>query len=401
MLRMTDFKLSGKRVLIREDFNVPMQDGQISDDSRIRAALPTIKKALDARARVILVSHLGRPKEGEFDPALSLSPVAKRLSELLGQEVPLIGNWIDGVTVDEGQAVLCENVRFLAGEKKDDDDLARKLGALCQVYINDAFATAHRTEASTHGVAKYARCAGAGLLLTAEVDALRQALLQPARPLIAVVGGAKVSTKLQILEALAKKVDRLIVGGGIANTFLAAAGKPIGKSLHEPDLIETARRLMQAAAQRGSEIPLPSDVVCAKTFSADAAASVKTVDTVEADDLILDVGPDTARRYASLLQAAGTIVWNGPLGVFEYDAFAQGSKTLAEAIAGSKAFSIAGGGETVAAIAKFGVTDRISYISTAGGAFLEYLEGRTLPAIAILEERARAQPSTVHPCEGY
>jgi phosphoglycerate kinase len=303
--------------------------------------------------------------------------------------------------VDEGRAVLCENVRFLPGEKKDDDDLARKLGALCQLYINDAFATAHRAEASTHGVAKYAPCAGAGLLLTAEVEALRQALLQPARPLMAVVGGAKVSTKLSILEALARKVDRLIVGGGIANTFLAAAGKPIGKSLFEKGLVETASRLMQAATERGSSVPLPTDVVCAKALSAEAPATVKSVDAVEADDLILDVGPETSQHYTALLQTAGTIVWNGPLGVFEHEQFAQGTKALAEAIANSKAFSIAGGGETVAAIAKFGVTDRISYISTAGGAFLEYLEGRTLPAIAILEERARAQPTTVHPCEGY
>ena len=400
--RMADLELRGKRVFIRADLNVPQDDaGAITDDTRIRASVPGIRLALDKGAAVMVTSHLGRPKEGELRPGDSLAPVAQRLGELLGRIVLLRRDWVDGVQVNPGEVVLLENCRVNIGEKKDDEALARKIAALCDVYVNDAFGTAHRAEATTHGAAKFAKVACAGPLMASELDALGKALANPARPLVAIVAGSKVSTKLTVLAELAKKVDRLIVGGGIANTFLAAAGKPIGKSLHEPDLIETARRLMQAAAQRGSEIPLPSDVVCAKTFSADAAASVKTVDTVEADDLILDVGPDTARRYASLLQAAGTIVWNGPLGVFEYDAFAQGSKTLAEAIAGSKAFSIAGGGETVAAIAKFGVTDRISYISTAGGAFLEYLEGRTLPAIAILEERARAQPSTVHPCEGY
>jgi len=398
MLHMRDVKLAGKRVLIREDFNVPLREGRISDDARIRAALPTVRAALAARARVILVSHLGRPKPGERDPALSLAPVAAALSDHLGQTVTLIEDWSGGVDVGEGEAVLLENVRFEAGEKDDDEALARRLAGLCDMYVNDAFATAHRAEASTHGVAKYARQVCAGPLLAGEISALKQALAAPARPLLAIVGGAKVSTKLTVLDALMDKVDQLVVGGGIANTFLKAAGKPIGRSLYEEALVEEATRLL---ARPGVSIPLPRDVVCASEVSPAARASIKRVEEVEADDLIVDIGPQTVRELGALIAAAGTIVWNGPVGVFEIDQFGSGTWHLARAIATSKAYSLAGGGDTLAAIAKYGVADSISYISTGGGAFLEYIEGKTLPALAILEERSRAEPDQVHPSEGY
>jgi phosphoglycerate kinase len=401
MLTLNDIHLRGRRVLIREDLNVPMDGSRITDDTRIRAAVPTIRLAADAGARVMVVSHLGRPKEGQDDPALSLAPVADRLAELLGRPVRLARDWIGGVEVAEGEVVLCENVRFLPGEKKDNDDLARRMASLCDVYVNDAFATAHRAEASTHGIAKYAPQVAAGPLLEAEMAALRQVRDKPVRPLIAIVGGSKVSTKLEVLESLLDVVDQLIVGGGIANTFMKAAGLPIGKSLCEDDLLDTARRLMAKAAARGAAVPLPTDIVTAKAFAADAAATIKPAADVADDDLILDVGPETAQSYAERLRAAATICWNGPLGVFEFDQFGGGTRTLAEAIAGSQAYSVAGGGDTLAAIAKYGVGDRISYISTAGGAFLEYLEGKTLPAIAILDERARAMPNRMHPSEGY
>lgn len=389
MLTMSELDLAGKRVLIREDFNVPLKNGRISDDTRLRAGLPTLRQAVQAGARVIVMSHLGRPQEGAFDPAASLAPVAEALSALLGQPVRLASDWIDGVDCAPGEVVLAENVRFLVGEKKDDPELARKMAALCDVYVNDAFATAHRAQASTHGVARYAPIACAGPLMKAEVDALKQALHAPRRPLVAIVGGAKVSTKLDVLESLLAKVDRLIVGGGIANTFLKASGAAIGRSLCEDEMLDTARRIMAAAKARGAEVPIVTDVVCGKEFAETTPATVKPVAQIANDDMILDVGPDTARRFTEILQSAGTIVWNGPLGVFEFDAFAGGTRALAEAIATSDAFSIAGGGDTLAAIAKFGVADRISYISTAGGAFLEYLEGKTLPAIAALEDRAR------------
>jgi phosphoglycerate kinase len=389
MLHMTDVDLAGKRVLVRVDFNVPLQEGAIADDTRIRASLPGIRHALSKNARLLLVSHLGRPTEGQFDEKESLAPVARRLSELLGQEVPLKRDWLAGVEVVPGRAVLLENCRFNKGEKKDDEALAKKMAALCDVYVNDAFATAHRAEATTHGIARFAPVACAGPLLAAEVGALTKALQSPARPLVAIVGGAKVSTKLTILAALSQKVDQLIVGGGIANTFMLAAGMKIGKSLCEPDLVEEARRVISAVEAKGGRVPLPVDVVCAKEFSASAAATTKPVAEVADDDLILDVGPRTSAALASMLGQAGTIVWNGPLGVFEHDQFAGGTRALAQAIAGSKAFSLAGGGETVAALAKFGVTDKIGYVSTAGGAFLEFLEGKSLPAIEILEQRAR------------
>lgn len=401
MISMSDLSLAGKRVLIREDFNVPMEGARVADDTRLRAALPTLRKALAAGARVLVVSHLGRPKEGEEHASLSLAPVASRLSELMGREVRLVRGWIDGVEVQAGQVVLCENVRFLVGEKQDDDSLARKMAALCDVYINDAFATAHRAEASTHAIARYAKAVCAGPLLEAEVSALGRALRAPERPLVAVVGGAKVSTKLAVLENLAAIVDRLIVGGGILNTFLRAAGHGIGVSLHEPDLIEVAGRLLESARTRGAEIPLAEDVVCAKEVSPGATATVKALAEVEVDDLILDIGPKTAARYRGLIAGAKTIVWNGPLGVFEIDPFGEGTRALALAIADSSAYSIAGGGETLAAIAKYGIGDRISYCSTGGGAFLELLEGKRLPALAILEERARAHPDRIHPSEGY
>jgi phosphoglycerate kinase len=390
ILKMVDLDLKGKRVLIREDLNVPIADGKVSSDARIRAALPTVQHAIQAGARVMLVSHLGRPKEGEYDPSLSLAPVAERLTSLLGVKVPLVRDWIDGVDVAPGSVVLCENVRFLKGEKKDDEALSKKMAALCDIYVMDAFGTAHRAEASTHGVGKYAPVACAGPLLAGELEALGRALANPARPLVAIVAGSKVSTKLTVLESLTKVVDQLIVGGGIANTFIAADGHKVGKSLYEADLVAEAKRLTQAAKSRGGDIPLPTDVVVATAFDANAEADVRKVDAVGADEMILDIGPDTAARYAALLQQAGTIVWNGPVGVFEFDQFGEGTRVLAEAIAGSKAFSIAGGGDTLAALDKYGVADRISYVSTGGGAFLEFLEGKTLPAVAMLEERASA-----------
>ncbi|HYL19731.1 MAG TPA: phosphoglycerate kinase [Burkholderiales bacterium] len=384
---MTDLDLAGKRVLIREDLNVPLQDGAISDDTRIRASLPGIKHALSKGARVLLVSHLGRPTEGQFDEKESLAPVGKRLSELLDAEVPLVRNWLDGVSVDVGKAVLLENCRFNKGEKKDDDGLARKMAALCDIYVNDAFATAHRAEATTHGIAKYAPVACAGPLLAAELDALGKALQSPQRPLVAIVGGSKVSTKLTILAELAKKVDQLIVGGGITNTFMLASGMKIGKSLCEPDLVEEAKKVIAQIKAQGGNVPLPVDVVVAKEFSATAAATTKDVAQIADDDLILDIGPRSAAVLTGLLGKAATIVWNGPVGVFEYDQFAAGTRAIALAIAGSSAFSLAGGGETVAALGKFGVTDKIGYVSTAGGAFLEFLEGRKLPAVEVLEQR--------------
>src|SRR3954469_3298878 len=391
IVKMSELDLANKRVLIREDFNVPLQDGVISDDTRIRASLPGIKDALAKGARVLLVSHLGRPTEGQFDEKESLAPVARRLSELLGMEVPLQRDWLDGVTVAPGSVVLLENCRFNKGEKKNDEGLAKKIAALCDIYVNDAFATAHRAEASTHAIAKFAPVACAGPLLSAELEALGRALGNPRRPLIAIVGGSKVSTKLTILAELAKKVDQLIVGGGIANTFMAAAGMNIGKSLSEPDLIGEARKVVAELKSKGGDVPLPIDVVCAKELSASAQAITKNAADVAPDDLILDVGPKTAARFAELLQRAGTIVWNGPVGVFEYDQFAGGTRAIAHAVASSSAFSVAGGGETVAALGKFGITDRIGYVSTAGGAFLEFLEGKKLPAVAILKQRAASR----------
>lgn len=394
VLKMSDLDLAGKKVLMRVDFNVPISheqnDGHVTDDTRIRASLPAIREALEAGAKVMLVSHLGRPTEGKPDPKLSLAPVAKKLSELLGQEVPLAQNWLKGVELEAGQAVLCENVRFEQGEIEDDEELARRMAALCNVYINDAFGTAHRAQASTSGVAKYAPVAVAGPLMLAELNALSKALDDPNRPLLAIVGGSKVSGKLTLLDQMIHQVDQLIVGGGIANTFMKAAGLPIGGSLFEAGLVANAKELLQKAEQGGKVIPLPTDVVVAKTFKADAQATTKKVESIEDDDLILDVGPETAEHLAQMAREAGTIIWNGPLGVFEFDQFAAGTRTLAEAIASSDAFSIAGGGDTVAAIAKFNLTDRISYISTGGGAFLEFLQGETLPAIAMLEESARA-----------
>lgn len=387
--RMTDLDLKGKRVFIRVDFNVPQNDaGQVTDDTRIRAALGGIQHALDAGAAVMLTSHLGRPTEGEFKPDDSLQPVADRLSELLGRKVPVVANWVDGVDVKPGDVVLLENCRVNKGEKKNNDDLAKKMAALCDIYVNDAFGTAHRAEATTHGIAKYAKTACAGPLMAGELDALGRALGNPARPLIAIVAGSKVSTKLTILDSLADKVDQLIVGGGIANTFMAAAGMAIGKSLAELELVDEARKVMTKMKARGADVPLPADVVVAKAFSADAAAEQKAAQAVAADDLILDIGPQTAASYAKLIAAAGTIVWNGPVGVFEFDKFAAGTEAVAKAIASSQGYSIAGGGDTVAAISKFGITDQVSYISTGGGAFLEFLEGKKLPAVAILEERA-------------
>jgi phosphoglycerate kinase len=389
VLRMADQALAGKRVLIRADMNVPQDDaGAITDDTRIRASVGGIRLALDQGAAVMVTSHLGRPTEGQFSGADSLAPVARRLGELLGRDVPLRRDWVDGVPVKAGEVLMLENCRFNKGEKKNDDALARKYAALCDVYVNDAFGTAHRAEASTHGVAKFAPVACAGPLLAAEIDALTRALASPKRPLAAIVAGSKVSTKLTILRSLADKVDQLIPGGGIANTFLLAAGLPIGKSLAEGDLAPEAKEIMVMMQARGAAVPLPVDVVCGKAFAADTPATVKAVRDVDDDDMILDIGPETARRYAGLLAGAGTIVWNGPVGVFEFAAFENGTRSLAEAVAASKGFSIAGGGDTLAAIAKFGVTDRIGYISTGGGAFLEFLEGKKLPAIEVLESRA-------------
>jgi len=389
VLRMIDLALSGKRVLIREDLNVPVKDGRISSTQRLDAALPTIRRARDAGARVLVMSHLGRPKEGQWDAASSLQPVADWLAQALGAPVRLVREYLDGVEVAAGEVVLLENCRMNVGEEKDDEALARRYAALCDVFIMDAFGTAHRAQASTHGVVRFAKVACAGPLLTAELDALARALEHPRRPLLAIVAGSKVSTKLELLGSLVGKVDQLIVGGGIANTFLAALGHPVGKSLCEHDLLETARAIIADAKARGAEIPLPEDVVVAPAFSADAPATVKPVAAVGADDMILDIGPRTAARYAALIAAAGTVVWNGPVGVFEFEAFGKGTETVARAIAASQAFSIAGGGDTLAAVDKYGVAAGIEYISTGGGAFLEFLEGKTLPAVAALEARAR------------
>lgn len=388
VIRMTDLELSGKRVLIREDLNVPVAGGVVTSDARIVAALPTIRAALAANAAVMLVSHLGRPKEGQADAAFSLKPVADRLGELLDRSVPLLTDWIDGVDVGPGDVVLLENVRFLAGEKSCDAVLAKKMAALCDVFVMDAFGTAHRAQASTYGVAEHAPVACAGPLLGAELEALGKALTDPARPLVAVVGGSKVSTKLTVLDSLANLVDTMIVGGGIANTFIAAAGHEVGKSLFEADMVDTARML--AAGGKGrAEIPVPDDVVVGREFTVHAKPVTKSVTEVASDELILDIGPRTAGRFAEILAGAGTIIWNGPVGVFEFDAFGEGTRVVAEAIAASDAFSVAGGGDTLAAIDKFGVRDGISYISTGGGAFLEFVEGKKLPAVAILEQRAR------------
>lgn len=389
MLRMGDLDLAGKRVLIREDLNVPLADGVVSSDARIRAALPTIRAALDANAAVLLMSHLGRPVEGACDAEFSLQPVADRLTSLLGSEVILEREWIDGVNVAPGCIVLLENVRFLEGEKTNDETLARKMAALCDVFVMDAFGTAHRQQASTFGVAQFAPVACAGPLLSAELDALGKALKAPAHPVVAIVGGSKVSTKLTVLESLTGIVDYLIVGGGIANTFLAAAGHNVGKSLHEADMLDIARSLATNKSGQ-AEIPLPLDVVVAEEFSAEASATIKSVAAVDKDDLILDLGPKTVAKFAGILASAGTIIWNGPVGVFEFDQFGEGTRTIAAAIAASPAFSVAGGGDTLAAIDKYGVADEISYISTGGGAFLEFVEGKTLPAVAILEQRGRA-----------
>jgi len=387
VIQMSDLDLAGKRVLIREDLNVPIAAGAVSSDVRIRAALPTIRAAMDAGAALMLMSHLGRPTEGVADEEFSLAPVARCLSDLLGVEVALVRDWIDGVDVEPGQVVLLENVRFLAGEKASDDALAKKMARLCDVFVMDAFGTAHRAQASTYGVAKYAPVACAGPLLASELEALARALDNPARPMVAIVGGSKVSTKLTVLDALAGIVDQLIVGGGIANTFIAAAGHNVGKSLHEPDMLQTARALADNGADR-ADIPLPVDVVVADEFSADAAATVKAIDAVTDHELILDIGPLTAANFAKILATAGTIIWNGPVGVFEFDQFGAGTEAIARAIADSPAFSVAGGGDTLAAIDKYGVAEQISYISTGGGAFLEFVEGKQLPAVAILEERA-------------
>lgn len=395
ILRFSDLaaqgKARGQRVFIRADLNVPQDDaGRITEDTRIRASVPCIRMALDAGAAVMVTSHLGRPTEGQFKPEDSLAPVARRLGELLGREVPLKADWVDGVDVGPGELVMLENCRLNKGEKKNDPALAKKMAALTDIFVHDAFGTAHRAEASTYGIAEYAKIACAGPLLAAEIDAISKALAQPKRPLVAIVAGSKVSTKLTILQALAAKVDGLIVGGGIANTFLLAAGLPIGKSLAEPDLLGDAKAVIAAMKQRGAEVPIPVDVVVAKEFKADAPATVKAVADVAADDLILDIGPKTAAKLAAQLKAAGTIVWNGPVGVFEFDAFAKGTETIARAIAESPAFSIAGGGDTLAAIAKYGIDKDVGYISTGGGAFLEVLEGKTLPAFEILEKRAAA-----------
>ena len=382
-------KVQGQRVFIRADLNVPQDDqGHITEDTRIRASLPCIREALTAGAAVMVTSHLGRPTEGTLRPEDSLQPVAQRLSELLGQPVSLVRDWVQGVQVAPGQVVLLENCRVNPGEKKNQEALSRQMASLCDIYVNDAFGTAHRAEATTYGIAQFAPIACAGPLLAAEIDAITRALAAPRRPLAAIVAGSKVSTKLTILESLASKVDQLIVGGGIANTFLLAAGMPIGKSLAEPDLVDQARAVIQAMKARGAEVPIPTDVVVAKTFAADAPATIKAAKDVAEDDLILDIGPETAQRLATQLRAAGTIVWNGPVGVFEFDAFAKGTEVVARAIAESDGFSIAGGGDTLAAIARFGIESKIGYISTGGGAFLEVLEGKTLPALEILTKRA-------------
>ncbi len=386
--KMLDLDLAGKRLLIREDLNVPIKEGVVTSDARIRAALPTIQAALAAKAHVLVMSHLGRPEEGKFAAEFSLAPVAERLTQLLGVPVSLQRDWLDGVAVGAGEVVLLENVRFNKGEKKNADELAKKMAALCDIYVMDAFGTAHRAEASTHGVAKYAPVASAGPLLVSELSALETALEKPARPLLAIVAGSKVSTKLTVLESLLAKVDQLIVGGGITNTFLAALGFNVGKSLHEPEMLDICKRLLAQAKQRGIVIPMPTDVVVAREFSAKAEADVKPVGSVAADEMILDIGPDSAEEMAKLVSAAGTVLWNGPVGVFEFEQFGEGTRTLANAIARSKAFSLAGGGDTLAAIEKYGIEDSISYISTGGGAFLEFVEGKKLPAVEILEARA-------------
>ena len=386
---MTDLDLAGRRVLIREDLNVPIKDGAVTSDARLRAALPTLRQAARAGARVMVMSHLGRPKEGAPDPEYSLAPVARRLAELLGRDVRLVEDWLgDGLDIEPGEILLCENVRFLEGEKADNEALARRMAALCDVYVMDAFGTAHRAQASTHGVARFAPTACAGPLLCAELDALGKALAHPARPLVAIVGGSKVSTKLGVLESLAERVDRLIVGGGIANTFIAAAGHEVGASLYEPDLVEQASRIRDAMRRRGGDVPIPSDAVVADAPADSAVATVKTVDRVGASEMILDIGPATARAYRDVIDSAGTVVWNGPVGVFEHEPFAAGTRELARAIAESPAFSIAGGRDTLAPIDQFGVVGQVSYVSTGGGAFLEFLGGRTLPAISALEARA-------------
>ncbi|MCS3846979.1 phosphoglycerate kinase [Xanthomonas campestris] len=389
IVRMTDLDLSGKRVLIRQDLNVPIDNGQITSEQRITASVPTIKLALEKGAAVMVTSHLGRPKEGAWSEEDSLAPVAARLTTLLGVDVPLVRDWVDGVDVAPGQVVLLENCRMNVGEGKDDEALARKYAALCDVFVMDAFGTAHRAQASTHGVIRFAPVAAGGPLLMAELDALAKALDNPAKPLLAIVAGSKVSTKLELLANLVNKVDQLIVGGGIANTFIAAAGHDVGKSLSEPDLIPTANQIVADAKARGAEIPLPTDVVVAKQFLPDAEASVKSLDQVDVDDLILDIGPQTAAHYAELIANAGTVVWNGPVGVFEFEPFSHGTETLARAIAASKAFSIAGGGDTLAAVDKYAIAKDVTYISTGGGAFLEFLEGKTLPAVAALEARGQ------------
>jgi len=392
IVRMSDLDLAGKRVLIREDLNVPVEtndagETRVTSEQRILAALPTLRMALEKGAAVMVMSHLGRPKEGVYDPNDSLEPVARRLSELLGMHVPLVRDWVGGLNVHPGELVLLENCRMNVGESKDEEHLAKAYAALCDVFVMDAFGTAHRAQASTHGVIRHAKIAAGGPLLMAELDALARALDAPARPLLAIVAGSKVSTKLELLSSLVSKVDQLIVGGGIANTFIAAMGHNVGKSLVERDLVETARKIMDAARARGAEIPVPTDVVVAPAFAADAPATVKAVDAVGDADMILDIGPDTAQRYAQMIADAGTVVWNGPVGVFEFDAFGKGTEALARAIAASNAFSIAGGGDTLAAVDKYGIEKDVSYISTGGGAFLEFLEGKELPAVAALKAR--------------
>ncbi|MDQ7089858.1 MAG: phosphoglycerate kinase [Methylococcales bacterium] len=387
IIKMTDLDLTNKRVLIRQDLNVPVKNGKVTSDLRIKASLPTIKKALASGAAVMVMSHLGRPIEGEYDAQFSLQPVAERLAELLDQPVRLEKSWLAGVEINAGEVVLCENVRFNIGEKNNNADLGKTIAKLCDIFVMDAFGTAHRAQASTHSVGEQAAIACAGPLLTNELEALASALDNPEKPLVAIVGGSKVSTKLTVLETLSSKVDQLIVGGGIANTFIAAAGFPVGKSLYEADLVDEAKRLMAAAKEKGADIPVPVDVVCAKEFSDTAVATIKNVADVEADDLILDIGPETAKQHAEILRTAKTIVWNGPVGVFEIDQFAEGTKSLSAAIATSSAFSIAGGGDTLAAIDKYAINDQVSYTSTGGGAFLEFLEGKTLPAVDMLEKR--------------
>jgi len=389
IIKLGDVDLKGKRVLIRADLNVPVKDGKVTSDARITASLPTFKHCLDAGARVMVMSHLGRPTEGEYSQENSLKPVAEDLAGKLGRPVRLIQDWVDGgFEVAEGELALLENVRFNKGEKKDDEQTSRKYAALCDVFVMDAFGTAHRAQASTHGVARFAPVACAGFLLTGELDALNRALADPARPMVAIVGGSKVSTKLTVLEALSEKVDQLVVGGGIANTFLAATGKPIGKSLSEPDLVPTAQALIEKMNQRGASIPIAVDVVVGKKFDAAEPALLKRAEDVDDDDMIFDIGPESARELADIIMQAGTVVWNGPVGVFEFDQFGGGTRTIADAIARTPAFTLAGGGDTIAAIQKYDIYDKVSYISTAGGAFLEFLEGKTLPAVAILEERA-------------